>query len=114
MQRDAERQAAAPFAIAWWSVIALGAGLRLWQYLGHASQWVDELGLSRSIVELPLSRLLVGPLPFGQVAPPGFLVVEKAMAAIAGADDFALRFLPLAASLVALLLMLRLASRLRL
>ena len=55
---------------------ALGAALRLWQYAAGASLWADEANMALNIVERPLARLL-GPLDYRQVAPPGWLVLEK-------------------------------------
>jgi hypothetical protein len=94
------------------ALLALGAALRLWQYGAGASQWVDELALSRGILGLSWHALLTGPLPFAQVAPPGFVLLERAVAATLGTSDAVLRLLPLAGSLAALWLFYRLALRL--
>jgi hypothetical protein len=94
------------------ALLALGAALRLWQYGAGASQWLDELALSRGIAGRSWPALLWGPLPFGQVAPKGFVLLEKAGVALWGASDYGLRLLPLAGSLVALALFYRLATRL--
>jgi hypothetical protein len=91
--------------------IAVGAALRLWQYGAGASQWLDELALSRSIVGLGWRDLLVGRLMFAQVAPRGFLAAERAGVAIWGASDYGLRLAPLICSLAALALFHRLAAR---
>ena len=94
------------------ALLALGAALRSWQYGAGASQWVDELALSRGILGLSWHALLTGPLPFGQIAPPGFVLLERAATATLGASDAVLRLVPLAGSLVALWLFYRLALRL--
>jgi hypothetical protein len=94
------------------ALLALGAGLRLWQYGADASQWIDELALSRGILGLSWTALWSGPLPFDQVAPKGFTLLEKAGAALWGASDYGLRLLPLASSLAALWLFARLARSL--
>ena len=56
---------------------ALGAALRLWQYGAGASLWADEANMALNIVERPLGRLL-GPLDYRQVAPPGWLLLQRA------------------------------------
>jgi len=58
------------------ALVGAGAALRLWQYLANASLGVDEAALARNITARPLSALFTR-LDFGQVAPPGFLLVEK-------------------------------------
>ncbi len=102
------RREVAPHA----ALLALGAALRGWQFSAGASQWVDELALSRGILDLSWKALLTGPLPFAQVAPPGFVLLEKAAAATLGTSDYALRLAPFASSLAALWLFYRLALRL--
>jgi hypothetical protein len=94
------------------ALLLLGAALRLWQYAADASQWLDELALSRGILGLSWTALWSGPLPFAQVAPKGFALLEKAGSALWGASDYGLRLVPLAASLAALWLFARLAQRL--
>jgi hypothetical protein len=94
------------------ALLLLGAALRLWQYAADASQWLDELALSRGILGLSWTALWSGPLPFAQVAPKGFALLEKAGSALWGASDYGLRLVPLAASLAALWLFARLARRL--
>ena len=90
-------------------ILGLGAALRLWQYGVGASQWLDELALSRGIVGLPFSHLMTGRLPFDQVAPRGFILIEKAAVVLAGDSDYVLRLFPLVSSLASLLLFYLLA-----
>ena len=59
------------------ALVALGAGLRAWQYAADTSLWLDEVALARGIVDLDLASLLTRPLPYDQIAPRGFLLVEK-------------------------------------
>jgi len=93
------------------ALLLLGAALRLWQYAAGASQWLDELALSRGILGLSWPALLSEPLPFAQVAPKGFTLLEKAGTELWGASDLGLRLLPLISSLAALWLFSRLARR---
>ena len=83
--------------------------LRLWQYLANSSLWIDEAALARNIIDRPAMALLAG-LEDAQVAPPAFLLVEKAVVAVAGGSEFALRFFPLSCGLLALVLFARLAK----
>jgi hypothetical protein len=55
---------------------------------------------------------LLGGLDHAQVAPPGFLLVEKAATALLGSSELALRLFPLLCGLVALILFSRLAGEL--
>ncbi len=57
-----------------------------------------------------MSRLLTG-LDYAQVAPAGFLLIEKAVVTLFGTSEFALRAFPLACGLIALPLFWRLAER---
>ena len=84
-------------------LVIAGATLRLWQYLANSSLWIDELALARNIIERPAAGL-VGPLDYAQVAPLGFLLIQKAVTSIAGTSEMALRAFPLACGLGALLL----------
>jgi hypothetical protein len=79
-------------------VLLAGAALRLWQYAGNASLWLDELALARNIVDEHLGTLLAGRLDYNQVAPPGFLFCEKIAATLLGPSEAALRLFPLLCS----------------
>jgi hypothetical protein len=85
---------------------ALGAGLafRLVRYFWRDSLWGDEAMLAGSIVSRPLGAL-VPPLDYGQLAPVPFLWAERAFVALGGADELALRALPLLASCALLVLL---------
>ena len=60
------------------AIIATGAALRLWQYFGNPSFWIDEIALAQNILHRSLLSLLGEPLAFDQVAPPGFLAAARA------------------------------------
>ena len=89
-------------ALAWLSVaiVAAGIALRLWQYLGRAALWTDEATLANNIVGRSLGRLLFAPLDHDQVAPLGFLLMEKAATSLFGTGELALRAFPLVASIL--------------
>ena len=80
---------------------AAGAILRLWQYLSNTSLWLDEAALARNIVDRSPQNLFE-PLDYAQVAPPGFLLVEKAMVALFGNSEWALRLFPLLCGVLAI------------
>ena len=66
----------------------------------------------RNLVNRSASRLLLEPLAYHQVAPVGFMVVEKGISRILGESDLAFRALLLPIGLAALVLFLPLAERL--
>jgi hypothetical protein len=94
------------------AVTLAGVALRLWQYLADTSLWLDEIALAQGVLDRGLRELLASPLPYNQVAPKGFLLVEKLAVMALGPSDYALRLFPLTCSLIALLAFKRLASRL--
>lgn len=92
-------------------VIVVGAALRIWQYTGNTSLWLDEIALVRGILDLNLWNLLTTPLPYDQVASKGFLLVQKLAVIAMGPSDYALRLFPFACSLISLVVFGRLAMR---
>jgi len=92
-------------------IVALGAGLRIWQYAANGSLWLDEVSLAMGILQTDLSRLLTEPLPYDQVAPKGFLLLQKLAVLGLGPSDYALRLVPFVFSLIALVSFAAVASR---
>jgi hypothetical protein len=81
----------------------LGAGtlLRLFAYFKDRSMWFDEAMLAHNIVTRPFARLLE-PLDYAQGAPIGYLALVKSAAMTGGANEFALRAVSVAASILML------------
>src|SRR5262249_51571346 len=78
--------------------VVLGAGvfLRVLVYLTNRTMWLDEMSLAGNLVGkriLDFSEHLTG----DQLAPVGFLIVQRAIARLLGDSNFALRLLPLSA-----------------
>ena len=99
------------FPIAVSALLLLGYALRLRAWSFGRSFWADEamlaLGLSgRTVVDF------LTPLPYDQVAPPGFALLVRACLAAFGPGEGALRAVPLVAGLVALPLFASVAHRL--
>jgi hypothetical protein len=92
-------------------LVLIGVVLRLWAYLADTALYLDEILLSHSILNLPLADLLTRPLPLDQVAPLGFLLVERCSVAILGPNELALRLFPFVCAILSLILFRRLAER---
>jgi hypothetical protein len=92
------------------ALIALGAALRTWQFLGRGTLWLDEAAIARNVLARSWRELL-DPLDYAQIAPRGFLLATKAATAVLGANEHALRLYAFLLSLAALPLFFRLASR---
>ncbi len=88
--------------------ILLGIALRLWQYLANPSLWVDEAAVARNVLDRSAAHLF-GPLDYGQVAPPGFLLGVKLSTLLFGGTEYALRLVPLLAGLAGPILLYRVA-----
>ena len=72
-------------------LLLLGSSLRVWAYARPTSLYLDEILLARNILDLPLRDLLTRPLMLGQVAPRGFLLIERLAVVILGPNEMALR-----------------------
>lgn len=90
------------------AVIGLGFAIRIVQFAHGRSLWLDEALLTLNFIHLSYLELL-GELQFGQAAPIGFLIAEKAASDLFGYGERALRLVPLAAGLASLLVFARLS-----
>ena len=88
--------------------LLLGTALRLWNYAGGRSLWLDETMVSLSLISLPLSSMF-GELPFDQIAPVGWLLAEKAIFLVWPNADFGLRLLSIIGGVAALFVHWRLS-----
>jgi hypothetical protein len=94
-----------------WVVLGMGVVLRLAAYVSNRQYWPDESALASNVAGF-------GPLDFShelkgdQLAPFGFLIVQRALAWAIGSSRYAMRLLPLACGLAALCLFTVLARRL--
>lgn len=93
-----------------WVILSFGIVLRLLSYVHNRALWGDEIALARNIEERTYSGLLQ-PLSYDQAAPIGFLILEKLAVQAFGANEYALRLVPLLAGALSLLLFLSLAKR---
>ncbi len=93
-----------------WTLLLVGAALRVWQCATHGSLWADEAGLGLNLVGRQLSEV-ARPFVFNQVTPYLFLIAEKLTTLVFGESDFALRLLPLLAGIAVLPLTAALAYR---
>jgi hypothetical protein len=91
-------------------LVLLGAVLRIYQYAADRSLWLDEAALAHNIIQRGFGHL-AAPLDFAQLAPLGFLWLEKCAVLLFGSSEYALRLLPLLASLAALVLFALVARR---
>lgn len=92
-------------------LVLLGVALRAWAYLADTSLWLDEILLARNIIALPPGELVGRPLYLDQVAPAGFLLLEKLAVTVLGPGERALRLFPFLCAVGGLLLFRRLAER---
>lgn len=100
---NANRPLAIPRDVFLVALCAIGIGFRLVQWVWAPSQWLDEIALSRNILDNPLWQLLTAPLAYDQVAPKGFLLVSRIAVGLFGTSDHVLRILPIIGAVVAML-----------
>ncbi|MGH2793436.1 MAG: glycosyltransferase family 39 protein, partial [Actinomycetota bacterium] len=90
--------------------IIVGSAVRIQQFLFRRSLWLDEAALAVSIVGRSYGDLL-DPLAFGQIAPAGFLWIERFMVGLVGDNEYGLRLFPLLSGIASLVLFHRLSRR---
>jgi hypothetical protein len=91
--------------------VVLGVVLRVGRWIVDQPIWLDEAMLAHGIIHRPLSAVLLTPLPYGQITPPGFLLAQWVSVGLLGPSGRVLRLMPLLASLISLPLFARLARR---
>ena len=91
-------------------IIGFGIILRIIPYLHNRSLWLDEALLALNILQKPFA-LLAGPLDYQQMAPVGFLFIEKFLILNFGESEYALRAFPLLAGILSLFLFYGVARR---
>ncbi len=92
-------------------IITIGVTLTTVQYLGRSSMYLDELASAKNIETRNYYQLATESLDFNQVAPIGFLLIEKAFISIFGTSDYAHRFLPWLASILSIFLFWQISQR---
>lgn len=93
-----------------WIIIISGIVNRLIQYIYNRSLWADEAVLALNIVNRSYLEL-TQPLDYDQVAPIGFLWVEKFLVNFLGDNEYSLRLFPLVAGIVSLFIFAIIARR---
>ncbi|MBS3734105.1 MAG: glycosyltransferase family 39 protein [Phycisphaerae bacterium] len=91
-------------------LVALGLAWRGVRYGLGFPIWGDEAFLVVSIMTRDFAGL-VRPLEYQQIAPLGFMGAERAVVAVAGLSEYALRLVPVACGVVAVLWLWRVARR---
>ncbi len=92
------------------TVIGIGVVLRVAVYLSNRTMWLDELSLKANLVGKPILDFSEQ-LTNDQLAPFGFLILQRLLGKVLGDSNFALRLVPLSAGILALGLFARLARR---
>ena len=93
-----------------WLLLGFGAVLRVREYLLSNALNEDEAALSLNIINKSVVELF-GRLESNQVAPIGFLLLEKFAVTLFGTTEYSLRLVPLLFSLASLVLFCEVARR---
>lgn len=90
------------------SIASIGILLRCWQYFADDSYFMDEIAVLRNLMDRPWRELLTQPLAYGQMAPPGFLIVEKLLLSTLGPTEYSLRLFPFLCSVASVVIFAKL------
>lgn len=94
-----------------WALVALGGLAQILHFVGGRDLWNDEAFIALNILYLS-PRELLGHLDYDQVAPIGWLMVQKFLSAVGGRPEYSLRLLSLAGGLATLVVFRELAAKL--
>ncbi len=94
-----------------WAALAVGVALRVWGYADGRPLYMDERSLLRNLVLLPVFDFHTTLVEF-QLAPPGFLVIERMVVRLPGSDMMAGRMVALVFGIASLFLFRSVARRL--
>jgi len=92
------------------AVLLAAIALRVWAFATGRSLWLDEAMVALNIVHLPMSRLVDG-LEFNQLAPIGWLLLEKCCLHLFQDFDYSLRLVALLGGIASVYLFYRLQRR---
>ena len=84
-------------------LIGLGIGLRVWEYLGNRSYWLDEGSLLGNLAGKAIFDFS-GTFSGDQLAPFGFMVIERFVHRIFDYETYSMRLFPLLCGIAALVL----------
>lgn len=93
------------------AIIGLGIVLRASKYLPGWSMRGDELSVTHNLLERSALELITKPLQSEQVAPIGFLLLEKLLITLFGESDYLLRLPAFLAGCISLILMHHLLTK---
>jgi len=93
------------------TLIFTGVTIRLFFYIKNPALWLDEATLSLNIINRDYTDLLK-PLDTLQIAPIGFLLIEKFLTNIFGTSEYILRLFPFLAGISSIPLFYLLAKKL--
>jgi hypothetical protein len=94
-----------------WLLLAFALVVRVLSYASGRSLWIDEAMLSLNIIQASFSQLMFHPMQYFQVAPLGFLAIEKTLVTGLGSSEFVLRLFPFCCSLLSVGLFYRLSRK---
>ena len=93
-----------------WVVVGFGVFLRVLAYLYNRPYWMDEASLLGNLFE-PRIFDFSGPLLGDQLAPIGFMIIQRMIIGLLGLSGYVTRFLPLVCGIASLWLVRKLAFR---
>jgi hypothetical protein len=93
-----------------WVLVGFGVFLRFVVYLFDRPYWMDEASLLGNLVETRVFDFS-GPLHGDQLAPIGFMIIQRMIIGLLGVSGYVTRFLPLVCGIASLWLVRRLAFR---
>lgn len=99
------------YARSLWIMAALGAAVRLEQYMFNRSLWLDESLMALNLLHRSFAQL-TKPLDYQLVAPLAWLFAEKSCVALFGPRELSLRLVAIVGGILALVLLALLARRL--
>lgn len=95
----------------WFAIVfIIGIMLRSIHFFGRSSMWFDELTSALNIRDKSFFQLATESLDHNQVAPVGFLELEKLATVVFGVNDHAYRFFPFVFSICSLVLFLNIGK----
>jgi len=101
MQRNYSQNPHLFLSAMFYLIIFIGAFLAIYQFIFNRSLWLDEASLALNIINKNFIELTT-PLDYYQVAPIGFLFIEKISTLLFGKNEFALRIFPLISFLLSI------------